>query len=472
MLAILTRSLRHLRELDWRRGGQAVKAADCRAAWCYPPTAPCHAPTQPWMAVGLQRGNYAEVAHPRCAVIRELDEWSDHPLRKERHVAGKRHRLAQRRKAIGLSQERLAEKLGVDRSTIVRWERAETDPQPWHRPRLAAALRVSVEELADLLADVGQPPSRPDERLEYVLRHPRRVDLVTVAYLRERVQHLDERYDHTPSTLLLADAGQLHGQTIFLRQHANSGVLQRELATAVGESATLMGQLVWDASQRRDHAASAAYFDQAIKAAQETRNVVIEGNALLRQSFLALYGTKQPTEGLALTSRAAHVSRGDSHVIAGLAHLHHAEAHALLGHDRDCSTALGTAEAHLSAIDKGDPAGVLSAPSHYARLEGSCWLFLNKPDKAITALQDARRLSEAQRKSTAVILGNLALASILRRDVEAATSYLHQAINVIEPTRAGGGLNLAFTAARQLRPWRAEPAVQDVNDRLFTIMTR
>jgi len=43
----------------------------------------------------------------------------------------------------------------VDRSTVVRWERADTDPQPWHRPKLAAALRISVETLAELLADTG-----------------------------------------------------------------------------------------------------------------------------------------------------------------------------------------------------------------------------------------------------------------------------------------------------------------------------
>lgn len=303
-----------------------------------------------------------------------------------------------------------------------------------------------------------------------MLRYPQRVDLVTVAYLRECVQRLDERYDHTPSTLLLADAGQLHGQVLFLRQHANSGV-QHALAATVGESATLMGQLVWDASQRREHAASAAYFEQAINAAQETRDFVTEGNALLRQSFLALYGTRQPTKGLALTSKAAQVSCGDSDVIAGLAHLHRAEAHAILGQDRDCSRALSLAETHFSAADQNDPAKILSAPSQFAQLEGSCWLFLNRPDKALAALQTARKFSQSQRKSTAVILGNLVLASILRRDVEAATSYLHQTINVIELNRSGGGLKLAFTAAQALRPWRAKPAVQDVKDRLLTLMT-
>lgn len=79
--------------------------------------------------MGLQRGNCAKVAHPSCAMAAELDEWTGkQPRRKERREAGKRQRLAQRRKLIGLSQEHLAEKIGVDRSTIVRWERAETDP--------------------------------------------------------------------------------------------------------------------------------------------------------------------------------------------------------------------------------------------------------------------------------------------------------------------------------------------------------
>jgi len=67
-------------------------------------------------------------------------------------MPARRHRLTQRRKMVGFSQERLAEAVGVDRSTVVRWERAETEPQPWHRPRLAAALKISVEELANLLA--------------------------------------------------------------------------------------------------------------------------------------------------------------------------------------------------------------------------------------------------------------------------------------------------------------------------------
>jgi transcriptional regulator with XRE-family HTH domain len=113
-------------------------------------------------------GSGAEVPHRHCAGRPGLHQWIRHGGHHERNVnvSRKRHRLAQRRKAVGLSQEGLAEVMGVDRSTVVRWERADTEPQPWHRPKLARALEVSVEELAVLLADIGEvPPAIPGPTL-------------------------------------------------------------------------------------------------------------------------------------------------------------------------------------------------------------------------------------------------------------------------------------------------------------------
>jgi tetratricopeptide (TPR) repeat protein/transcriptional regulator with XRE-family HTH domain len=69
--------------------------------------------------------------------------------------AVKRGRLVQRRKAMGLTQEQLAELLGVERTTVVRWERGQTQPQPWLQPRLARALRVSADHIEELLAADG-----------------------------------------------------------------------------------------------------------------------------------------------------------------------------------------------------------------------------------------------------------------------------------------------------------------------------
>ena len=77
--------------------------------------------------------------------------------------------LAQRRKALGLTQEELAALLGVERSTVVRWERGETQPLPWIRPKLAKTLHVSADRLEELLAADGGP-ARPAGRAAAVPR--------------------------------------------------------------------------------------------------------------------------------------------------------------------------------------------------------------------------------------------------------------------------------------------------------------
>jgi transcriptional regulator with XRE-family HTH domain len=73
-------------------------------------------------------------------------------------VALKRLRLAQRRKALGLTQEALADRLGCERTTVIRWERGETEPQPWLRPKLCQVLQVTADELHVLLGDVAEIP--------------------------------------------------------------------------------------------------------------------------------------------------------------------------------------------------------------------------------------------------------------------------------------------------------------------------
>ena len=72
-------------------------------------------------------------------------------------MAGRRERLARRRKSIGFTQESLAERLGVERSTVVRWEAGETEPLPMLRPKLAGLLAVSVEQLGRLLDQANEP---------------------------------------------------------------------------------------------------------------------------------------------------------------------------------------------------------------------------------------------------------------------------------------------------------------------------
>ncbi|MET8677741.1 helix-turn-helix domain-containing protein [Streptomyces sp. NPDC004647] len=76
-------------------------------------------------------------------------------------MAIKRRRFTERRKACGYSQEAFAEALRVDRTTVQRWEKGETDPQPWLRPGIAKLLEITSKQLDALLTSSGPctPPT-------------------------------------------------------------------------------------------------------------------------------------------------------------------------------------------------------------------------------------------------------------------------------------------------------------------------
>jgi hypothetical protein len=82
----------------------------------------------------------------------------------------------------------------------------------------------------------------------------------------------------------------------------------------------------------------------------------------------------------------------------------------------------------------------------------------------VTALAPGcARSIDLDREPNAIVLGNLALASIRQRHIDTGTARLHEAIDVVEGNCAGGGLNVVFAAARELQPWRNEPVVQVVH---------
>src|SRR5215211_785317 len=123
----------------------------------------------------------------------------------------------------------------------------------------AAALTGGVAGLPTVAVNLeGQ------ERLVWVLKHPRSVDLQTVAYLREKALVLLRQNEAaTSSTSLLPQAVERLEQITLLREHAPLGRVQQELWRVETQSATLLGRLTWDVSGQRDHATAARCYDQA-----------------------------------------------------------------------------------------------------------------------------------------------------------------------------------------------------------------
>ena len=63
------------------------------------------------------------------------------------------------RKAAGLSQEALAEKIGVSRQTVAKWENGESVPDILHCDRMAALFETTLDDL--LHGELDRVPPSP-----------------------------------------------------------------------------------------------------------------------------------------------------------------------------------------------------------------------------------------------------------------------------------------------------------------------
>jgi transcriptional regulator with XRE-family HTH domain len=113
----------------------------------------------------------------RCAACeRKFKAGSDKPSKKPARRGkgcGKRAGLSYARKAVGLTQEQLAEMMHVDRSTVLHWEAGEHRPQPYLWPKLAKILEISRERLMEILIQENEPEIDAQESIgESHVRHP------------------------------------------------------------------------------------------------------------------------------------------------------------------------------------------------------------------------------------------------------------------------------------------------------------
>lgn len=173
--------------------------------------------------------------------------------------------LAARRLALGYTQERLAELVGVSVGTIGRWERGETKTlTPTVQPRLAKALRLqTVQELLDLLhpqalvfavpatGDVGKTRSSPASAS---IRHRGDLDRVHAAVpLLRRVLDAFDLPDDGPTRSMK----EIGADVVRVNEHrleARYGVLADCLPDLLAELARA-SQLIEDGQQHEQAAA-------------------------------------------------------------------------------------------------------------------------------------------------------------------------------------------------------------------------
>ena len=424
-----------------------------------------------------------------------------------------RRRLAERRKALGYSQEALAEKLGIDRTTVSRWERGHTDPYPHIRPDLCQVLKVTADELHALLepgpeaiphalhvapALTSRILSEPDltgelddmyrrELLRLLSVGGALIALPPIALTAEPgpAASAEDAADTRQYALLNAHLWQVfalarskrlvyplvHDQLSLLigqMQQTRSARARQQLCVLACELFQLAGEIFFDSNQYTD---AACCYNLAADAGREARSYDRWACALTRQAFLHMYD-QQYAQAASILSAAARVAQhGDSqlstrHWIAAV----QAQAHAGRGDLDSSKRALDAAGDVLDLTGPVQPGGWLRFDgSHLAEERGTCYLALGRADLAETALIQALGQSVSLRRRGS-LLTDLALVGIQRRDLDQLLRYGHDAIDLAEQTQSSGYVGRKLQILKtQLDPFAADNRATQLTDRIANL---
>lgn len=225
------------------------------------------------------------------------------PLRTLTCVPARRPHLAAARRAAGLTQEGLAHRVGVDRTTVGRWEAGQTDPHLWARTRLAEQLQLPQAQLDVILGNiVAQSPALDHtgelEALELTRRAAATdVGEATLVQLEQAVDDLASSYATSrPADLLGRTRGHL-GYVADLLDGRNTLGEHRRLLVAGGWLSLLAATLHVDLQQQ---APSMARLRTADSLAREADHDEIRAWCLETEAWrLLTLGEYRDTAGLA-----------------------------------------------------------------------------------------------------------------------------------------------------------------------------
>jgi len=282
----------------------------------------------------------------------------------------RRRSLAEYRKAAGYSQEALAEALRVETSTVGRWERGETRPQPWTRPKLARALGVSHEALAELLDDaagldtVGSVPESIAEEVAAPLRRDflkhgvaavacertngwRSVTLVDIEAL-NAMQHsliaLDAQ--HGGGAVLSMAMAYLRSEVTPLLQGRYPERVGRRLFAAAAGLTLTTGFIAYDAGQ---HGLARQHFVHALSLSRTADDPALSARVVTAMSHQALY-LDDRDDALVFARLASSGATACVPVIQAICAATEARVSAVIGDKQGCFALMDKTEQAFSRV--------------------------------------------------------------------------------------------------------------------------
>ncbi|GAA4706020.1 hypothetical protein GCM10023324_70620 [Streptomyces youssoufiensis] len=403
----------------------------------------------------------------------------------------RRDRFARQRRACGYSQESLADALGVDRTSIGRWERGENDPRPFLLPRLASLLKVTLLELDALLQRnaITETPVAQTKGgdLDDVIRRDF-LQMVTMATTLSDLNPLGKApggrhmYQSMNDHLWRLYARAQSRSSLFPLVHAQieeltsalgcagSDIVRRQLCGDAAELFQLAGEVLFDCGRYTD---AAHCYTLAASAAREVDHPDLWACALTRYAFIRLYGDHDSGRAVQLLDQAAALAqRGDSNLstrywVAAV----QAEAYAVAGDVDSCKRALDRATEVRTLNGASRNGGWLRFDgSRLAEQRGTCYVRLRRFDLAESALSEVLREKLSTRRQSSV-LTDLAMVGAQRRDVDQVVDCARQALTLAQRNASSYTACRLRTLKPTLTPFLADPRVRDLNARIDELHT-
>lgn len=343
----------------------------------------------------------------------------------------RRDALAARREALGWTQEELALHLGVELSTVGRWERGVLKPRPPRRRDLARALRLPLDRINRMLEQQSSQ-GREDSGDAALITARQAVpaphsqssepSLANTAKVITTIHQLYQSAQYAQATRLISaattDVAALLAERRTVSREANR--LQCSLSIATAKLATKAGHAddAWTAAEQADHAASTADDTSGLAAAAYQRTC-----ALLRagHSDRAEDTAMTTLDGLSGTDPQSLTWRGSLTLISAITAARRGDA-------PETARRLDMAGAFAGQLGEDSNLGWMAfGPTNVQIHRLSAAVALGDPRSALAAAEhiDVRRLPEGlQGRRARFFLDSAWAHAQLREDAEAVIHLL------------------------------------------------
>ncbi|MEV6639700.1 hypothetical protein [Amycolatopsis sp. NPDC051371] len=391
---------------------------------------------------------------------------------------------------------------------VARWESVSDRTSPGDRYQLLLAQLYArtpagdlaigpgsdFETLLDALRHFGTPPQRIQHLVDLVAQSGQNhggdllvalahATLPTIGAVQRDPSTLDHEVVSRLHESVAAINGQIGGAPFVRLQLQLAPIVEacrrfleldqvgprRELHLLAAAAYSLAGRLAFET---RDDEAAMALYTEATRAAGHLADRSHRAAIQTSHTMVTLHATDDLAAARTI-ARAATVDahRGPSYAVRARAHAVHAEISARAGQTREAVVALDRAWKTVEQLAVDDPHSGFNA-DHLSGFDGLCALHAGDAGQAHDSLSRSVAALRLSRDAVqrGIVSTDLALARLRLDDPAACVDLLHKAVDIAATTGGRVAAQRIRLARRDLRPWRSEDFLAELDDHIHDTM--